>query len=318
MNVVEARGLTKAFRGKRAVDRFDMHVAQGDIYGFVGKNGAGKSTVMKMICGLVTPTEGEIALFGGARPDGEGSLRIGALIEDPGLLPNLTAYENLMAKALASGIVNATDRCVETLTLVGLGEVGKKKVRGFSLGMKQRLGLALALIGSPDLLLLDEPLNGLDPEATRAMRNLIVRLNQSFGVTIIISSHVLDQLDRMATRFGVIANGRMVREMTADEVQSECGDSLRVRTTDPARTLALLEEALPGATFRAEPDGALSVSGGADAAAIAQVLHASDQTVLELSQVKRDIEDYFVELMEGGARGKAEAAAREKGGAHHV
>ena len=177
---------------------------------------------------------------------------------------------------------------------------------------------ALALIGSPDLLLLDEPLNGLDPEGTRAMRNLIVRLNQSFGVTIVISSHVLDQLDRMATRFGVIANGRMVREMTADEVQAECGDSLRVRTADPARTLALLEEALPGAAFRAEPDGALSVSGAVNQAAVAQALRASDQTVLELSQVKRDIEDYFVELMEGGARVQAEAAARGKGGARHV
>lgn len=318
MNVIEARGLTKSYRGKRVVDRLDMRVAQGDIYGFVGKNGAGKSTVMKMICGLVTPTEGEIRLFGDARPGGEGDLRVGALIEEPGLVPNLTAYENLMAKALASGIVNAPDRCAETLALVGLGETGKKKARGFSLGMKQRLGLALALIGSPDLLLLDEPLNGLDPEGTRAMRNLIVRLNQSFGVTIVISSHVLDQLDRMATRFGVIANGRMVREMTADEVQAECGDSLRVRTADPARTLALLEEALPGAAFRAEPDGALSVSGAVNQAAVAQALRASDQTVLELSQVKRDIEDYFVELMEGGARVQTEAAARGKGGARHV
>lgn len=318
MNVIEARGLTKAYRGKRVVDRLDMRVAQGDIYGFVGKNGAGKSTVMKMVCGLVTPTEGEIRLFGDARPGGEDGLRVGALIEEPGLVPNLTAYENLMAKALASGIVNAPDRCAETLALVGLSETGKKKARGFSLGMKQRLGLALALIGSPDLLLLDEPLNGLDPEGTRAMRNLIVRLNQSFGVTIVISSHVLDQLDRMATRFGVIANGRMVREMTADEVQSECGDSLRVRTADPARTLALLEEALPGAIFRAEPDGALSVSGAVNQAAVAQALRASDQTVLELSQVKRDIEDYFVELMEGDARVQAEAAARRKGGARHV
>lgn len=318
MNVIEARGLTKAYRGKRVVDRLDMRVAQGDIYGFVGKNGAGKSTVMKMVCGLVTPTEGEIRLFGDARPGGEDGLRVGALIEEPGLVPNLTAYENLMAKALASGIVNAPDRCAETLALVGLSETGKKKARGFSLGMKQRLGLALALIGSPDLLLLDEPLNGLDPEGTRAMRNLIVRLNQSFGVTIVISSHVLDQLDRMATRFGVIANGRMVREMTADEVQAECGDSLRVRTADPARTLALLEEALPGAIFRAEPDGALSVSGAVNQAAVAQVLRASDQTVLELSQVKRDIEDYFVELMEGDARVQAEATARRKGGARHV
>ena len=198
MNVVETRGLAKSYRGKRAVDRFDMHVAQGDIYGFVGKNGAGKSTVMKMVCGLATPTEGEIELFGeragtgshagpGRRSGGEGAPRIGALIEAPGIVGNLTAYENLMAKALAMGVVDAPARCRETLALVGLPDTGKKKAHGFSLGMKQRLGLALALIGSPDLLLLDEPLNGLDPEGTRAMRNLLVRLNDTLGVTIVIS-----------------------------------------------------------------------------------------------------------------------------------
>ena len=323
MNIVEARGLTKAYRGKRAVDRLDLHVGQGDIYGFVGKNGAGKSTVMKMVCGLVTPDEGEIELFGARGLAGEGGSlagtpRVGALIEAPGLVPNLSAYENLMAKALAMGVVNAPARCCETLALVGLEETGKKKVKGFSLGMRQRLGLALALVGSPDLLLLDEPLNGLDPEGTRAMRNLIVRLNQSFGVTVVISSHVLDQLDRVATRFGVIAEGRMVREMTSEQMQAECGDSLLVRTSDPARTLALLEESFPHASFRAEPDGAIAVSWLCDQVAIAQMLHSSDELVLELSVVKRDIEDYFVELMEGGARGTVSAARPAEGGARHV
>ncbi|WP_080799917.1 ATP-binding cassette domain-containing protein [Arabiibacter massiliensis] len=299
MNVVETRGLAKAYRGRRVVDDFGLHVAQGDIYGFVGKNGAGKSTVMKMICGLVTPDEGEIELFGGRM--GEGAPRVGALIEAPGLVPNLSAHENLMAKALAMGVADAPARCRETLALVGLEGVGRKKAKGFSLGMKQRLGLALALVGSPDLLLLDEPLNGLDPEGTRAMRNLLVRLNQTLGVTVVISSHVLDQLDRVATRFGVIVEGRMVREMTSEQMQAECGDSLRVRTADPARSLALMEEAFPQATLRALPDGALSVAGGCDAAAVSRLLHDADQTVLELSPVRRDIEDYFVELMEGGA-----------------
>lgn len=321
MNVVETRGLTKSYRGKRAVDRFDLHVAQGDIYGFVGKNGAGKSTVMKMVCGLVTPDEGEIELFGNrmeecGRP--EGASRVGALIEAPGLVPNLSAYENLMAKALAMGVTAAPARCREALALVGLDGVGKKKAKGFSLGMKQRLGLALALVGSPDLLLLDEPLNGLDPEGTRAMRNLIVRLNQTLGVTVVISSHVLDQLDRVATRFGVIAEGRMVREMTSEQMQVECGDSLRVRTVDQARSLALMEEAFPQATLRALPDGALSVSGDYDAATVSRLLHDADQTVLELNPVRRDIEDYFVELMEGGARGVTGAVSGEEGGARHV
>lgn len=320
MNVVETRGLTKAYRGKRVVDGLTMQVAQGDIYGFVGKNGAGKSTVMKMICGLVAPTAGEIDLFG-KRVDAENAedeLRIGVLIEAPGLLPNLSAYQNLMAKALAMGVADAPTRCTEMLDLVGLDQVGKKKVKGFSLGMKQRLGLALALVGSPDLLLLDEPLNGLDPEGTRAIRNLLVQLNQSWGMTIVISSHVLDQLDRMATRFGVIADGCLVHEMTAEQMQSECGDSLHVRTADPARTLALLEESFPQANFRAEPDGSLTVSGGCEPEAVSRLLRDADQMVLELSVVRCDIEDYFVALMDGEGQATTPVAPCEKGGVNHV
>ncbi len=310
MNVIEARGLAKAYGGRRVVDDFAMTVAAGDIYGFVGKNGAGKSTVMKMICGEVAPTAGEVALFGvptgigsvqGASGEGDQARRIGVLIEQPGLLPNLTAYQNLQAKALAWGIVDGPARCEEVLRLVGLAGAGKQKVRGFSLGMRQRLGLALALLGNPDVLLLDEPFNGLDPEATRAMRNLIVRLAQTFGITVVISSHVLDQLDRMATRYGVIANGRMVREMSAEEVAAECGGSLRVRTADSPRALAVLEEAYPAAAFRAEPGGTIVVSGDYDAEAVARTLAGAGQVVLEFSQDHRDIEDYFVELMEGGA-----------------
>lgn len=310
MNVIEARGLAKAYGGRRVVDDFAMTVAAGDIYGFVGKNGAGKSTVMKMICGEVAPTAGEVALFGvptgigsvqGASGEGDQARRIGVLIEQPGLLPNLTAYQNLQAKALAWGIVDGPARCEEVLRLVGLAGAGKQKVRGFSLGMRQRLGLALALLGNPDVLLLDEPFNGLDPEATRAMRNLIVRLAQTFGMTVVISSHVLDQLDRMATRYGVIANGRMVREMSAEEVAAECGGSLRVRTADSPRALAVLEEAYPAAAFRAEPGGTIVVSGDYNAEAVARTLSGAGQVVLEFSQDHHDIEDYFVELMEGGA-----------------
>ena len=319
MNAIETRGLSKAYGGRRVVSDFDMTVAAGDIYGFVGKNGAGKSTVMKMICGVAAPSGGEVVLFGGAlEGSGAGSApsdtgvgdlvagsaairRIGVLIEEPGLLPNLSAYRNLMAKALAWGIVDAPARCEEVLRLVGLAGVGKRKVRGFSLGLTQRLGLALALLGNPDVLLLDEPFNGLDPEATRAMRNLIVRLNQTLGITVVVSSHVLDQLDRMATRYGVIADGRLVRQMSAEEMAAECGRSLRVRTADTARALALLQEAFPTVAFRAEPDGTLVATGAYDAEAVARQLQGAGQVVLEFSQEQRDIEDYFVELMEGGA-----------------
>ena len=310
MHIIQTRGLTRVYGGRRVVDGFDMNVCEGDIYGFVGKNGAGKSTVMKMIDGLVESTSGSISLFGAASVDGgaeaseEGARqlrRIGVLIEEPALLPNLSAYDNLMAKALALGIADGPARCEEVLRLVGLQGAGKRKTKAFSLGMKQRLGLALALLGSPDLLLLDEPFNGLDPEATRAMRNLIVHLAETFGITVVISSHVLDQLDRMATRYGVIAEGRMVREMTAGEVAAECGGSLRVRTADSPRALAVLEEAYPAAAFRAEPGGTIVMAGDFDTEAVARTLSGAGQVVLEFSQDHRDIEDYFVALMEGGA-----------------
>ena len=259
MNVIETHGLTKRYRRKLAVDNLNMTVAAGDIYGFVGKNGSGKSTTMKMICGLARPTAGEVILFGdpergGATP--QGFSRIGALIESPGVLQSLTARDNLVAKALALGMTHAGNVADDLLGLVGLDPLDHRRVKAYSLGMKQRLGLALALVGSPDLLLLDEPFNGLDPEATRAMRLALVRLNHEHGVTIMISSHVLDQLDRVATRFGVISDGRLTAEFTDEELHERCGSSVRLRLAEPERGLALLEQALPAATFRAEPDGA--------------------------------------------------------------
>lgn len=323
MNVIETRALTRTYGKRCAVDHLDMHVAAGDIYGFVGKNGAGKSTAMKMIAGLVRPTSGEIEVLGATRgKDGPaaGFSRIGALIEDPGVLPTFSALENLMCKAIAIGVVRPDAHCRELLDLVGLEDTGSTPVKKFSLGMKQRLGLALALVGGPDLLLLDEPFNGLDPEATRAMRSALVRLNRERGVSMVISSHVLDQLDRMATRFGVIRSGRMVRELSVDDLHQECGSSIRIRTADPARALAILEEALPGTILRAEPDGSILASGTARHAAarfggaagdapsplaptvedIARALTDRGQLILELSHIERDIEEYFVELM-GGA-----------------
>ena len=327
MNVIETRSLTKTYGGRRAVDALDMQVPAGEIYGFVGKNGAGKSTAMKMVAGLVRPSAGEIELFGEARdadgcaPHGPqpGFSRIGALIEDPGVLPTFSALENLVGKAIAIGVVRAEAHCRELLELVGLADTGSLRVKKFSLGMKQRLGLALALVGNPELLLLDEPFNGLDPEATRSMRNALMRINRERGVTMVISSHVLDQLDRMATRFGVIRAGRMVRELSVDELHRECGSSIRVKTADPARSLAVLEEHLPTATLRAEPDGAILVSGNArhatasfggaagDAAAsgapsteqVSLILAEAGPLVLELTRIERDIEEFFVELMGG-------------------
>lgn len=305
MDVVNICGASKTYSGKRAVDDLRMTVPQGAIYGFVGRNGAGKSTAMKLIAGLASPDDGGVEVFGrpvnaraGARQSGGIVQRVGVLIENPGVLPNMSAMDNMMALALALGVPKPRKACADLLSQVGLSDTGRKRAKGFSLGMKQRLGLAPC----PDLLLLDEPLNGLDPEAARDMRNYLVQLNRTRGITIVISSHVLDQLERMCTHYGVIANGRMVRQMTAEQVQHECGESLRVRTADPSRTLALLEDASlgDGVRFAAEPGGSIVVSGGFDPARVSALLHQTGQEVLELSMQSRDMEEYFVALMEGG------------------
>lgn len=304
MLALETRSLAKAYGRKHAVSDFNMHVPEGSIYGFVGKNGAGKSTVMKMVDHLVHPTSGCIYLFGQESDAKEQEIlrRVGSLIEDPGVLPNMSAKDNLLCKALAIGLVNPQERCSEILETIGLKEAASKRVKKLSLGMKQRLGVGLALLGSPDLLLLDEPFNGLDPEGTRELRALLARLNKDQGVTVVISSHVLDQLDRIATDYGIIANGTMVAELSADEVDRMCGDSLRLRADKPEQALIRLQESFPAFTYSMEPGEVIHVSGTADADLIAIALKQEGITVLELSIIKRDIEDFFIELMERGDR----------------
>ena len=303
MNVIETNGLSKAFGSKMAVDQFDMHVGQGDIYGFVGRNGAGKSTVMRMLAGLAAPTDGEVREFGMQPREASASRRIGALIESPGLYGSMSATDNLMMKALALGLADPKDKVRDLLDLTGLGSVGSKATKNFSMGMKQRLRLALALLGSPDLLLLDEPLNGLDPEGAREIRRLIMRLNDERGITVVVSSHVLEQLGKMATRYGVIREGRMVREMSAAEVDQECSDFLQLEAANPTLALAVLQERFAGLRFQSMPDGAIRVFGGADAGAVGAALNEQGIAVRGLYAHRRDLEEFFVEMMGAEYRG---------------
>ena len=303
MNVIETNGLSKAFGSKMAVDQLDMHVGQGDIYGFVGRNGAGKTTVMRMIAGLAEPTAGEVRVFGMQPREASAGRRIGALIESPGLYGSMSATDNLMMKALALGLADPKDKVRGLLDLTGLGSVGSKATKNFSMGMKQRLGLALALLGSPDLLLLDEPLNGLDPEGAREIRRLIMRLNDERGITVVVSSHVLEQLGKMATRYGVIREGRMVREMSAAEVDQECSDFLQLEAANPTLALAVLQERFAGLRFQSMPDGAIRVFGGADAGAVGAVLNEQGIAVRGLYAHRRDLEEFFVEMMGAEYRG---------------
>ena len=317
---IEVRDL-RVERGSFVLEVPRLSVRPREVFAILGSTGSGKTVLMESIAGAFLLDGGCILLDG---KDVESlpvqQRHLGILYQDYALFPHMTVRENIAYGLRMSGCPprERDERVQAMLSLFDIGHLAERYPGIISGGESQRTALARALVLEPEILLLDEPFNGLDPEGTRAMRNLIVRLNQTLGVTVVISSHVLDQLDRVATRFGVIAEGRMVREMTSEQVQAECGDSLRVRTVDPARSLALMEEAFPQATLRALPDGSLSVTGDYDAAAVSRLLHDADQTVLELNPVRRDIEDYFVELMEGGARGAAGVVSGEEGGARHV
>lgn len=208
--VLETKNLTKRFKDTMAVSSADLHVTQGSVYGLIGKNGAGKTTILKMISGLSTPTSGEIKF--NLRFKDYCYAKVGSLIENPGVFLNMTGFDNLKAKSLCLGRNYTKEKIIELLTLVGLEGALNKKVREYSLGMKQRLGIALALIGDPEILVLDEPINGLDPQGIIEVRNMIQKLNSEKGMTIIISSHILDELSKIATHFCIIHNGKIVCE----------------------------------------------------------------------------------------------------------
>lgn len=314
MEAIKTVGLSKLYGKKRAVDNLSFTIGSGEIYGFVGRNGAGKSTVMKMLAGLILPSSGEIEILGEKMAPGCTSRRLGALIENPGIHLGLSGLDNTMVRALALGVPNAKAMSLDVLRIVGLENVAQKRAKTYSLGMKQRLGLALALVGSPDLLLLDEPFNGLDPQAVRELRTTIIDLAQMRNITVFISSHVLDQLERMVTRYGVIRDGVLVREMAAEEVDAECADYLSIRVAEPQVALAKLQGAFPQAKFAILPDNSIRADitskettcsaneqtrshGNLDPNQVGYVLSQAGIPVTELYIHERDIEELFVGLM---------------------
>ena len=232
--ILEASALVKRYRGFTALNGFSMHIPKGSIYGFVGRNGAGKTTLIRLICGLQEPTQGEYTLYGVKNSDSgiiRSRRRMGAVVESPSIYPEMTARENVRQQFFVLG-VSPKKGVDELLELVGLGDTGNKKVKDFSLGMRQRLGIAVALSGDPDFLVLDEPVNGLDPQGIIEMRELILKLNREHGITVLISSHILDELSRLATHYGFIDGGRMIREMSADELEMRCRKCNRIEVSD--------------------------------------------------------------------------------------
>jgi ABC-2 type transport system ATP-binding protein len=238
--VLQTHGLTKTYSGKRAVDQLTMNIERGDIYGFIGKNGAGKTTLIRMVMGLAKPTSGTMELFGSKNLLKQRS-KLGTVIEYPAVFPHMTARDNLMTQCKLLGIrdLSVIDR---TLKMVGLQDTGKKKARNFSLGMKQRLAIAIALIGEPEFLFLDEPINGLDPAGIKEIRDLILMLNQEKGITVLISSHILGELEKLATRYGIIDSGRLIDEFSAEELQRRCQSYLKMTVDQPQKACELLQQ----------------------------------------------------------------------------
>lgn len=289
--VLKTQGLTKKFGNKIAVNNVDMTIRRGDIYGFIGRNGAGKTTAMRLILGMANADGGSVELFGGENLSAA-RRRIGALIEAPGLYNGSSAFENMKRFSILYG--GSDDKIKDILALVGLSDTGNKKAGNFSLGMRQRLGLAIALLGDPEFLILDEPVNGLDPGGIMDIRNIILTLNKERGVTVLVSSHLLDELAKIVTRYGIINDGYLVEEVDADELNRRCVGGLRLTVDDPARSAAILTEKL-GVTDLAVDGNVMTVRDeGCDAAKINGALVGAGIAVSELYVQNSGLEEYFV------------------------
>ena len=291
--------LTKKYKHQAAVNNVSINVRRGEIYGLVGKNGAGKTTLLKMIGGLVSPTNGDISFMGYSGKERRKVLsRIGILIEAPSLYSGMTAYDNLKLKCICAG-VNKEGYIENLLKTVGLGEVGKKKVSQFSLGMKQRLGIAMALVGEPDLLLLDEPINGLDPQGIVEIRNTLLDLNKRKDITIIISSHILEELSKIATNFGFINNGELVKELSHSELDVACNEHIELKLPAPNKALPILDR-LGFTRYRVVNDGTIHVFERLeDSGKIAMELAQNNIEIISISVASKAFENYFLEMIGG-------------------
>ena len=298
--ILTADNLNKNYRHSHALHNFSMHIPKGAIYGFVGENGAGKTTLIRTICGLQTPTSGTYSLYGVKNTDRrirEAQQRIGAVVESPAVYLDMSAENNLKHQYHVLGLPTY-DGLKELLHLVGLEKTGRKKVRNYSLGMKQRLGIAVALVGNPDFLILDEPTNGLDPQGIIELRELIVKLNRQRQITVLISSHNLDELSRLATHYGFIVDGSMVKEITAEELANSCRKCAVLTVTDTgvlARALDLL-----GLEYDILSESTANVYGEIPISELTMELAKDRCRILSLHEKDETLESYYINLTGGG------------------
>ena len=294
MNAIEIRNLSKSFRGLYAVDHLNMTVPQGAIYGFIGENGSGKSTTMKLICGHLVPDGGEIRLFGRDFSDPGVRVRVGALIENAGCFPGSSVYQNLKMQCINLGIENADEEIHRVLQIVRMDDNADLKFKSCSLGMKQRIGIAMALLGDPALLILDEPINGLDTDGMRIMREILVDITKKYGCTVLISSHILGELEKIATHYGIIRQGKMIMEISAKEMDSRAQVFTTLKTKDSEGARMALSEKYSDVRSFGEY---IRVFNEDDTAAIVDYLMKRGHVVSEIRKNKVGLEEYYVELM---------------------
>lgn len=298
--IVKTEGLCKYYKGFKALDGVSMHIPQGAIYGFVGKNGAGKTTLIRLLTGLQLPTEGSFELFGVKNDDKviyKARRRMGAVVETPALFLDLTAKDNLKQQYLNLGLPSY-EGIDEMLSLVGLADTGKKKVKHFSLGMRQRLGIAVALCGKPDFLILDEPINGLDPQGIIEVRELILKLNREEGITVLISSHILDELGKLATHYGFIDKGRIVREMSAEELENACRKSIRMKVGDTAVLARILDQM--GVEYKILDGETADVYAKLKFSEVAAAFAKENCEILSMEERDESLESFYLALLGGG------------------
>ena len=301
--VLQTVGLTKRYRHFAALDKLTISVPKGSIYGLVGRNGAGKTTLIRLICGLQAPSDGLYVLYGRKHTDRDidrSRRRMGAVVETPSIYLDMSAEDNLKQQYRVLGLPSF-EGIGELLTLVGLENAGKKKARHFSLGMKQRLGIAVALAGDPDFLVLDEPVNGLDPQGIIEIRELILRLNREKQITVLISSHILDELSRLATHYGFIDGGRMVKELSAAELEAACRKCVRLTVTDTAALARVLDEL--GAEYKILDDATADVYQKLPLSRLTAALAAEGCELTDMQERDESLESYFVSLVGGGRNG---------------
>ncbi len=294
MNAIEIRGLTKSFRGMYALDHLDMTVPAGAIYGFIGENGSGKSTTEKLICGHLVPDSGKITLFGKKYTNAGVRARVGALIENVGCFPNSSVYQNLRMQTINLGLEKPDEEISRVLEIVRMEEHARLKFKKCSLGMKQRIGIAMALLGDPALLILDEPINGLDTDGMRIMREILVDITKQYGCTVLISSHILGELEKIATHYGIIRQGKMIQELSAQDMESRARVFVSLKTQDAQGAKAVLRAKFGSVR---EEDGYLRVYDVDDTEAIVGYLLQNSHVVSEIKKNKIGLEEYYIELM---------------------